>query len=1129
MLLFGWNFVILPINMDKHTSQYNSMACNASSGFVFICALIIYWLTADSSVSYWDCPEYVVTASRLEIGHPPGNPVWALAMRVATIPFPASSHAYVINLCSGLFMALSAFFLARIIYILSGYVLAETERRNFFISEKMSHTVRAIASTAGALSYALCDSTWFSAIEAEVYAMSAFLSSMTIWLMLIQVNTSNAAKRKRLLILISYITGLSLGVHQLNLLCIPVMALIYVYANRQHRRHALHIWLTLFLSFIAVASILTGMMHGSLSLCAEFELFAVNTLHLPYFSGVTTYWLLTTASFITAIYCIGRQPRFIVAVATFMSIWFSGLTIIGGDMIAGSIAAAVISFALVYLPVVSNGRLLTGIWMLGFILLGYASFMLIMIRGYAAPPMNEGTPSNIFALDSYISRDQYGSKPLLYGATPYSRPMLKETWRPGAVTPEYSMYALKKQKPLYSETRQGARLHHRSGFLTASDSSVNTRIINSGNDGYILSDYSFKRITTPELDMWVPRITESSPSMIESYGSWIGMDKTSMTHIGISTAIDSLGNPVGKMDASGKRNKEESWRPTYLQNLRMLMSYQIGYMYLRYLMWNFAGRQNDIPSNGEIDHGNFITGISFADEAMLGKTELMPASAGSLNAGRNVYYCIPFIFGMIGIIFLALSGKSGRRTLSIIALQFLMTGIAIVVYLNQSPGEPRERDYSFLVSFMAFSTWIAFGIIAVAMAVFRKISSKTYGIISLLLPSAGIPLLLLTENFDDHDRSGRFETSTFASNILGMPDGIIFTHGDNFTFPLWYAQETEGIGKGHNVVDISYLATPGYVVNLMRQGENSIRFTATPADIAYGAYAFTRIAHDADTVPVPLIKALRQLYSGKDGAPAFQHSRVTIPGKSMNDTLTINLRKITTGGFIPFRQLMLLDILATNIESDNPRPIYFLSHLSTDFYRLVKGATHVTPFAEEYYPMADSLNYLSSLNRQLSVIQDNALKNPVLPAYIDPVVADQHRRQRGALVRLGRVFLEQGMAAEASQCVETAISAHPLDIIPGASFTVADTTFHEGIELSRLMIDLSEATGIDSYRKKGMRYLINMHKTAHDWKRYYSALDSDKRSVVSNETRRLILTIPVIDSLLNRSKQPGRHTTYKNE
>lgn len=1101
--------------MKRLETRQTVVLRNLSSGLVFAVSLLLYWQTADPDVSYWDCPEYVTCASLLEVGHPPGNPIWMLFMRIATIFFPASSHAYVINICSGIFMALASFFLAQIIFYLVLWTCIKC--RQSFSLEHLGEIelAAAVVSAAGGMCFSVCDSAWFSAVEAEVYAMSAFITSLTIWLMLKWAASSDTARRARLLILIAYITGLSLGVHQLNLLCIPVLALIFVF--RQYPgsgQTARAVW-ALLLSFAIVGLVLVGLMHGSLAWAQKLELFAANTLRLPYFAGVCIYLTLAFFSIVAAAIVSGRARRGIAAVAFGVSLWLSGLFVFNGSLVLGAVISAVVAAIVFYGTRMPRLAISSSAWMLGFIPLGYCSFGIILIRGYAAPPMNEGAPGDIFALARYIARDQYGSKPLLYGATPYSRPMLEETWREGDSLPVYSRYILKKGKPLYSAAMPGARLNPRSGMLSDEEKALNNNLAESGTHGYILSDYSFSRLTTPELDMWLPRITGSSPALLDSYESWAGMNRETMTKLEVSATVDSLGNPAGKIGSDGKRHKDTSYRPTYMQNLRILLSYQTYYMYFRYLLWNFAGRQNDIPSTGEIDHGNFITGVPAIDNVMLGNQDLMPENASHGNPGRNEYYCIPFILGIIGIIFLARAGQTGRQTLAIITIFFLMTGIAIVIYLNQSPGEPRERDYSFLGSYMAFCIWIAFGIIGIMKLFDRLVKSWIPKIIIFALIASGVPSLMLAVNFDDHDRRLRNETSYFADNILSASPGIIFTQGDNFTFPLWYATEVLKKGSAARVIDISYLATPEYVVNLMKQGSLGVRFTATPADVAYGAYAFTRIADDADTVPVPLIEALRELYAGRSGAPEMRHSKVWLPGREENDTLFIDLRREFNGS-IPFRKLMLLDIIATNLESAEPLPLHFLSQLPADFYSFLRGATRTSAFSEMYLPGISERQYLYSVLSSLGAIRYNSFIQGSLPVYADPVIIDQHRRQRGALIRIGRIMLEHARIGDAITAIVAAQYNHPYELFPAGSFTIADSTYHEGLEHARLLIDLGVITHNTQPLDSAAAHLERMKKPACDWRTFHASLPADRRHTVSDDSRRLILTIPKIDSLLSR-------------
>lgn len=1105
-----------------------SLCINVSSGIVFLTALITYWLTVDPSASFWDCPEYVTCASRLEIGHPPGNPVWMLAMRAVTIPFKPSLHPLVINLCSGIFMALAALFLSRIIFHYAVRIsrIYLTKHGMNDIGPEIYATA---ASIAGGLCFAVCDSAWFSAVEAEVYAMSAFLSSFVIWLMLCWSRTldSDPSRSNRILILIAYLTGLSLGIHQLNLLCIPVLALIYVFRKNPYGRCTWKAWGAVFLSFAIIAAILIGMMNGIPGWAETFELFTVNSLGLPYFSGVFLYLSLLFTSAMACAVAIARGSRASVFATLLSFLWLSGYFVFKDSLSTALAISSIMAGILTYLLPLTRAALSTFFWSATFIVLGFMSFSLILIRGYAAPPMNEGAPTDIFALSSYISREQYGSTPLLYGPTPYSKPMVEEKWAEGKSSPDYSRYILRKDKAEYVPYSPDPRLSHRSGLLNHTDSSANRSILNSGKTGYLLADYSFTRVTTPELDMFFPRITSSALPDIENYGSWAGMNKETMKRVRISETFDSAGNAVGRMDISGKRSETYSYRPTYLQNLKFFLSYQVSYMYLRYLLWNFMGRQNDIPSTGEIDHGNFITGFPFIDNAMLGDQSRMPANASRGNPGRNVYYGIPFILGISGIIFLASRSKEGRRALAVFTIFFLMTGLAIVVYLNQTPGEPRERDYSFLGSYMAFAGWIGFAIAGIGLWISGIRLPRIVTLTSTVILTLFTPIIMVSENYDDHNREGRSEPRDFASNILlsGNPS-IIFTHGDNFTFPLWYAQEVEGIGKDHTVVDVSYLVTPEYVINLMKQDNRGIKLTAKPSDIAYGAYAFTRIPDNADTIPVPLLSALKDLYSSKTGKPEFHHRCVTLPGLTEKDTIVIDLKDFANGSsMLTFKKLMLLDILATNLSSGNPKEVLFLSILPTELYKPIKEATRRVPFGRLYYPILTDSGYHDMLRKKLEIPLSLPERDQTKTVYPDPVIAEHVRRQRGEIFISARSLMETGDSPAALESILAAERIYPYHHVPAGSFTTEDSTYHEGIEFSRLLL---EFYGIDNDTvlfRKASRLISAMLSESKKWRSFYASLPEWRRNTVSNASLRKIHIIRqlqelrmICDSIESRTK-----------
>ncbi|MDE6008778.1 MAG: DUF2723 domain-containing protein [Muribaculaceae bacterium] len=1065
-----YNYLSEIIASGARSRQWSSFA-------VFAISLLIYILTADRSASFWDCPEYITCASRLEVGHPPGNPIWMLAMRVITSPLPQATHPFAINLASGLMTALAAFFLSRLSW-LGGAVIAG--KRHRFIP--------VLSALAGGLSFAFCDSVWFSAVEAEVYAMSAFLSLLSLWLLVRWWVAPTAGARSRLLILIAYIMGLSLGVHQLNLLIIPVISLVIYFRFHPQGGNFTGASFAFLGGCGGVALILFGMMNGTLYLAGRFEIISVNQLGMPLFSGVLIY-----ATLIIILFCLTlpnityiSKHRNIAFLLYFLLIFLSGIFLFSDHTIIAIILSVISASALAY-PLFSRRIVANAGWCLAFILLGFSSFALILIRGYAAPPMNEGAPTDIFALSSYLARDQYGSTPLLYGPTPFSKALLKEDYQEGKDTPVYSRIVLEKRKPRYVLARPEGRLGYRSGFVSNKEDAENYKLLSSGKPGYVLADYSYRSVTTPELNIWLPRITSSLPSHIESYGDWAGMTEETMTKVEASATLDSLGHPVGKIGNDGKRVKSVAYRPTYLQNLRYFLAYQVGYMYLRYLGWNFIGRQNDIPSTGEIEHGNVITGFSFIDNAMLGNQNFLPPEQGMMNKGRNVYYAIPFIIGIFGIVALCRKGKAGKRWAILSSLLFLMTGLAIVVYLNQTPGEPRERDYSFLVSYAVFAFWIGCGV-AKGSLIFVKLFPIGRALPGIILATLS-PALLFVENFDDHDRRERGEPLHLTSDMLeAMPASVIFTQGDNYTFPLWFTQETMGIGKKHCVIDLTYLSLPDYVVNLMRQG--NLPITARPEDIAYGAFAFTRIAEDADTVPIPLIDALHALYADKDGAPTFRHSRVVIPGATAADTLLLNLNEFAGGGrYIPFRKLMILDILASSLQMPDPIPLRFINRCRSDIYRPILPAVR-----------KDSYSFVYSPYTHPSALDNPGRPTPSHPRYADPLLHEMVRQRRGELVATAERIASSD-AVRAAALLYDIENAYPLEFYPPGDASIGDSIFHEGERMATLLYTLAAKNRRQDLRQRADLILSMLISEAESWNRFITSLPPSRRNTVSNSSR----------------------------
>lgn len=1030
---------------------------NLSAWITFAIALSLYWTTVDPRASYWDCAEYITAASKLEVTHPPGNPIWMLAMRVATIPFPSSRHAIVINLCSGLFMAFAAFWLCKIIFIFTSLYFFKS------LSLKSSHLLQnskilySAISIGSSLCFALCDSTWFSAVEAEVYAMSTFLSALSLWLMVRWWFEKDKAAAKRLLLLVAYITGVSLGVHQLNLLLIPLFLLIALYRKHPPRLNPVLPLVVTGCGIAIIGIILMGLIPGLLYVGESFELFFVNKLGSPYDTGLIVSALLLFILLVIAIILTNKIP--------------------------------------------SLHNMAMGVYYIAFIFIGFSSYGVIMVRAKASPPMNEGSPDNIFALASYISREQYPSAPLLFGETPYSRPIFEESIVNGRYV--YSKYLLNKEHPIFIPVSPGARLNHRSLMLTPEDSMENRRILNLEH-GYLLSDYKFSQILTPELNMWFPRMTSRNINDRMAYEGWAGMKQSAMHRIPVSETMDAKGVFRTKMSEFGGRPDVFSYKPTYSQNFRFFTSYQAYYMYFRYLFWNFIGRQNDFPSQGEVEHGNFITGIPMFDRFLPGMKQPLPSELGSENKGRNRYFGIPFLLGILGIIWLISMKRKQRRICSLIALLFFMTGLAIVIYLNQSPGEPRERDYTFLVSYMAFSMWIAAGISSISRAVLKRVRLKPAIIICSAIALAPATLMAL-ENFDDHNRSGRYETTFFASSLLDFEyPSIIFSHGDNSTFPLWYVSEVLERGSRHSVIDVTYLSLPNYVVNLKKQ-KPGLTTIATIPEIAYGKYLLTRIPSDSISRPMPLTKALKSLYASQQPYPRFPSSLISIPA-SNGDSLVINLHHFSGGSsYLSFKHLMLLDILASNLESEQPKALFFPHLLEHSLYAPIQSLLHPALFGKIYAPgLTDSMVtdlMANSLRKELKKLDVQNIQ----PHYMEPVVADMAIRYRGELIVAANYLMERGDTALPLKISEYIDRYYNYDSLLPGSFTMGDSTFYEGKEFIKLLNSLHEATGKKEYQEKAQKLDSTFNSRRMEWMIWYKSLSPSERATLSNRTKRILI------------------------
>lgn len=1085
-------------------------------------AALIYFLTVDPSASFWDCPEYALVAFRLEIGHAPGNPAWMLfhniAGNIADAIAGPESVALAMNICSGIFTALAVGLLYLICFFTVRYTLAGRPAGQPLPA--------ATASLCASLLFAWSDSPWFSAVETEVYAMSLFFTALTVWLMILWARSRDPRRQSRILILIAYLTGLSIGVHELNLLVIPALALIFIFRRSPMTRCRGKAWGAFFLACALIGCILLGMYPGTCILAGEAELFAVNSLNLPFGSGVTAYLILLLILAIIAPLSLSlrRMPRALLFSLRFILIF--GLIAAGGFFLFGrnfavggilsAIAALLITLMAQHKPLGAS----TIVWMAGCCLLGYSVYLIIPLRSAANPPVNENAPSDVFSFYSYLKRDQYGKRPLLYGATPYAKPLYKETIDSTGKA-SYGEVVRSPFRPAYMKAMPGARISRRSGLLSKSDSLANLRAVRdaaAGRDRYLLADYRYDLVYTPELNMILPRLTSHNPTDISNYESWAGMTRDNMIQTEGSFALDSTGQPVGRLFSDGKRTREKMYKPTMLMNLRELFGYQVAYMYFRYLLWNFGGRQNDYPSAGEIEHGNFITGFPVIDNLMLGDQDNLPAEIGRENHGRNPYFMIPFLLGIFGAIAILYAGRRGKRADAVILALFLMTGVAIVAYLNQDPGEPRERDYSFLGSFLAFSIWIALGMARIIGYAFRlsarHASFRTAPVGAAIILFA-VPAWMLAVNYHDHDRSGRHAPTDFARNLLESlePDAIIFVDGDNHTFPLWYAQEVLGVRRDVKVVNLAYLSTAWYVTSLMLPGEESrpIEMQASPEKIFYEAFNVVRLPSSLpvdSSLSVDALGEIRRIYETDAKVARFSSDWLRIPVAG-GDSMVVNLRTALGGSSAyTIRELAMLDIVATNAHSRHPRPIYWHDALvekqTVGLQRYTSRYLSTRRLTPHINPQTDTAAYLcDEAMAFLPRIRTGGTDSPGI--YLDPYVGNQVARQRLALLRLGVALKSRGRHEEALRVAHLIDKGFPDSAWPyqGLVEKTGDV-WQEGLVLADIYEESGMATGNSEAAMRGARIRREQTARLKEWKRWYNSLPDWQKSTVSSESRRLV-------------------------
>ena len=800
---------------------------NISGWIVFIIASAVYLLTMESTASLWDCGEFIACGYKLEIGHPPGAPFFMLLGRLFGIFAPdVSLVALFLNALSAFASSFTTLFLFWTITHMARKIVM---RNNDY---SLWNIITVIGSGAvGALAYTFTDTFWFSAVEGEVYATSSLFTALVFWAILKWENDADNKHADRWLILIAYLMGLSIGVHLLNLLTIPAIVLVYYFKKYETTRKGF--FLALLTGGIILGVVQYGIIPGVVQLASYVELFAVNHLHMPYNSGVFIYLAGLTALIIWGLRYTARHKKAML-------------------------------------------NLLINCFLV--ILIGYSTYALIVIRSKADPPLDENNPENFFALLSYINREQYGDRPLLYG-------------------PQYSA-------PVTGIINKGKSYIPKDGRYVVSS---------------IKRDYEYdERFMT-----FFPRMYSRKGDHVRQYKSWAKIK----------------GTPIRVIEGGQEKIIE---KPTFGENMRFFFRYQVGHMYIRYFMWNFSGRQNDTQGYGDVLNGNWITGIPFIDNILIGDQNIPKAMKE--HKSRNVYYMLPFILGVIGFFYQYMANK---KDFAVTLALFFFTGLAIIIYLNQPPIEPRERDYTYAASFYAFAIWIGMGVLYLIEALSRKIPRRIAIVASISVSMLLVPGILATENWDDHDRSGRYTARDMAYNYLNScaPNAILFTNGDNDTFPLWYIQEVEGVRTDVRVVNLMLLNTDWHIVQSRRKAYESDKLPFSLSEDKYveGTNNIIYIRNDinrhtdikkiidfvaSDDVRTKLItqdgERLDYIPTGKftltvDSATVVNNG--TVP-TALASQIVKEINWETNKKYFTKSELALLDILANN---NWERPIYFVS------------------------------------------------------------------------------------------------------------------------------------------------------------------------------------------------------------
>ena len=1033
---------------------------------VFAIAATVYLLTIEPTASFWDCGEFIASAHKLDVGHPPGAPFFMLMGHFASLFAIDNGHvAMCVNAMSALASAFTILFLF--------WTITALAKRLVKPDSLWKGIGVLMAGAVGALAYTFSDTFWFSAVEGEVYASSSLFTAIVFWLILKWDEQADEAGSDKWLILIAYLMGLSIGVHLLNLLTIPAIVLVCYF-----RRYPFS-WKGVCLAFLAsvaiLAFILYGIIPGFPTVAGWFELLFVNGLGCPFNTGLAVYIVLTIIALGVAIWLTAKHsdadsdgittPQIVSFVCAFA---LSGAAFLFEKWWMGVLVSAALVGLLLWKKQVVSARLLnTAALMVAVILIGYSSYAALVIRSSAQTPMDQNSPDNVFSLKYYLNREQYGDRPLFYGQT-YNAPVKLEV----------------KGNMCIPVEKQG-----HAQYAPAPE-------VEGEKDRYVVTGYKTSYVFMDEFMMLFPRMYSSQASHVQAYKEW----------------AEVKGKRV-RYDYCGQQKTE--YCPTFGENLRFFFRYQVNFMYWRYFMWNFAGRQNDLQSYGDLSKGNWISGIPFIDNAMLGDQSKLPTELRE-NKGHNVYYMLPLLLGLIGIVWqcgkrTASGEREGWKSFTLTFLLFFLTGLAIVVYLNQTPYQPRERDYAYAGSFYAFCIWIGLGVLALTDWVnaavknerARAIIAVGIGIVCLLVPAQ-----MGAQNWDDHDRSNRYVCRDFGANYLKSceKEAVIFCNGDNDTFPLWYNQEVEEVGTDIRACNLSYLQTDWYIDAMKRPYYDS---PGLPISWEYKDYmpGKNEIAWvDNKLGPVSVDKAFAFLRSddprtkNREGENYLPSNQLYVETPSGEHITFRSARRYTRS------EMMIMEMLSQNSMQGWKRPFYFVVTAGNDYYLGLEPYMELTGMA---YRVTTERSADGQPRVNTEVMYDNmmhkfAYGNVNMPGiYLDENTMRMCRTHRLMFTQLAEALIREGKREKAIEVLDYAE-----EMLPGYNVSYDYTS----ASMASMYLMLGET-------EKGNAILDKVAHNSVEYLEWGASLDKAHRSAAQSTIQHHAAVLGYVLQTLDRYHQ----------